>query len=149
MASCRTALRPRSVPQCSLWQRRSRNIRASAAAGSETKYKPTSATDAVEKGTKLFEEKKYGEALRLYEEAMQMSPNEDEARAAKYNAACVHAQQKEWAEAVECLKDAVNKYNLKAKVILEVRAIVVGFNALLRAGQVSAIGKSMQKTAEV
>lgn len=55
-----------------------------------------------------------------------MSPNDDEARAAKYNAACVHAQRKEWQDAVTCLKDAVNKYNLKAKVILEVRALVVG-----------------------
>lgn len=125
MASYRTAACRRSV-SCSLWQRRSRDVRAAATAGSETKYKPTSATDAVERGTQLFKDKNYGEALRLYEEAMQMSPNDDEARAAKYNAACVHAQQKEWTEAVECLKDAVLKYNLKATVILEVRALVVG-----------------------
>lgn len=125
MASFRTAPSRRAVPG-SLWQRPSRNLRAAATAGSETKYKPKSATDAVEKGTQLFKNKKYGEALRLYEEAMLMSPNDDEARAAKYNAACVHAQQKEWTEAVDCLKDAVVKYKLKANVILEVCALVVG-----------------------
>ena len=61
---------------------------------------------------------------------MQLSPNEDEARAAKYNAACVHAQQKEWQKAVNCLKEAVNAYNLKAKVILEVSVVVVGVAAI-------------------
>lgn len=125
MVSCRAAFCRRSVTS-SLWQRRSRNLRATATAGSDTSYKPKSATDAVERGTQLFQEKNYVEALRLYEEAMAMSPNDDEARAAKYNAACVHAQRKEWQEAVTCLKVAVNKYNLKAKVILEVRALVVG-----------------------
>eukprot|EP00892_Ulva_mutabilis_P000886 jgi/Ulvmu1/10799/UM069_0034.1 len=118
MAACRTAVFQRVARPC-LGPKRSRNLRPFASAGSETAYKPTSATDAVETGTKLFQEKKYGDALRLYEEAMQMSPNEDEARAAKYNAACVHAQRKEWQEAVDCLKEAVNTYKLKANVILE------------------------------
>lgn len=129
MSVCRTACSQRSAA-CRLRQRKSGNLRACASAGSKTAYKPTSATDAVEMGTKLFQEKEYGAALRLYKEAMQMSPNEDEARAAKYNAACVHAQLKEWQAAVDCLKEAVNTYNLKANVILEVCALVVGLHTL-------------------
>ena len=69
---------------------------------------------------KLFKEKQYKEALRLYEEAMQMKPNDDEARAAQYNAACVHVQQKQWQKAVDCIKEAVNVYGLKASVVMSV-----------------------------
>jgi outer membrane protein assembly factor BamD (BamD/ComL family) len=84
-------------------------------------YKPSSATDAVETGTKCFESKEYGEALRLYKAAMDMRPNDDEARAATYNAACVYVKKKQWKEAVDSLKASVNDYGLKVRVIYEVR----------------------------
>ena len=47
-------------------------------------YSPSSATDAVETGTKLFEDQQFAEALRLYQAAMDMGPDDDEARAATY-----------------------------------------------------------------
>jgi tetratricopeptide (TPR) repeat protein len=97
-------------------------MRVASSTGSKQQYKPVSATEAVETGTKLFEQQDFDEALRLYEAAMDMRPNDDEARAAKYNAACVHVQKKNWAEAVDCLKSAVNEYGLKVSVIYSVRS---------------------------
>ena len=86
-------------------------------------YNPSSATDAVETGTKCFEDEQFTEALRLYKAAMDMRPNDDEARAATYNAACVYVKKKQWQEAVDSLKASVNEYGLKVRVIYEVRTV--------------------------
>jgi tetratricopeptide (TPR) repeat protein len=59
--------------------------------------------------------------LALYEKALQLSPNNDEARAAHYNAACAYAKLKQWPQAAESVKAAVNDYDLKLQVALEVR----------------------------
>jgi outer membrane protein assembly factor BamD (BamD/ComL family) len=98
------------------------DVRARASTRARTPYKPTSATDAVETGTKRFEEEDYDDPLRLYNAAMEMRPNDDEARAATYNAACVHVKKKQWQKAVDNLKASVNDYGLKVKVVYEVRA---------------------------
>ena len=90
-------------------------------------YNPSSATDAVETGTKCFEDQQFAEALRLYTAAMDMGPNDDEARAATYNAACVYVKKKQWQEAVDSLKASVNEYGLKVRVIYEVRTEEVRF----------------------
>lgn len=94
-------------------------VHASAQNGPAAKYKPRNATDAVETGTSEFKKKNYEEALRLYREAMAMKPNDDEARAAMYNAACAHTKLKQWPEAVAAVKSAVNDYNLKVVVALK------------------------------
>lgn len=51
---------------------------------------------------------------------MQLSPDEDEARAALYNAACCHTKLKQWDSAVECAMKAINDYDLKLVVALRV-----------------------------
>lgn len=85
-------------------------------------YMPESATDAIETGTRVFkEEKNSEEAIRLYQLAMQMQPNEDEARAALYNLGCAYAKQKRWKEASENIIRAINDYKLKLVVALKVR----------------------------
>lgn len=84
-------------------------------------YLPKSATDAIETGTRVFkEEKNSEEAIRLYQLAMQMQPNEDEARAALYNLGCAYAKQKRWKEASENIVRAINDYKLKLVVALKV-----------------------------
>jgi hypothetical protein len=82
---------------------------------------PSSAKDAVEAGDRLFKNKDYEEALALYEKALQLSPNDDEARAAHYNAACAHTKLKQWPQAADSARAAINDYNLKLQVALEVR----------------------------
>lgn len=101
-------------------RRASSGLRGSVARKAQTRAART-ATDAVETGTRCFKEGRLDEALRLYEAAMELAPNSDEARAAQYNAACVHAKQRNWAQAVQCLSVAVNEYGLKRSVIFQVR----------------------------
>lgn len=86
-----------------------------------TGFSPTSAKEAIETGTTEFEKKNYEDALQLYQKAMGMSPDNDEARAAMYNSACVHAKQGRWQAATDAIKTAVNEYNLKLSVAKAVR----------------------------
>jgi tetratricopeptide (TPR) repeat protein len=82
---------------------------------------PTTAKQAVEEGLAAFNERKdYNEALRLFKAAMELKPNDEEAIAALYNAGCAHAKRKEWREASEAILSAVNEYNLKLSVALQV-----------------------------
>lgn len=81
---------------------------------------PSSAREAVESGDQCFKNKEYETALSLYDKAMELKPDDDEARAARYNAACAHAKLKQWAAAVEDVEAAVNEYKLKIEVVLEV-----------------------------
>lgn len=76
------------------------------------------AKEAIETGLEEFEAKRYAEALALFETAMDLSPNEDEARAALYNAACAHAKLQQWQQSAESVVRAVNEYNLKLVVAL-------------------------------
>jgi tetratricopeptide (TPR) repeat protein len=82
---------------------------------------PLSARQAVEAGDQLFKKKNYEQALSLYKKALQLSPDDDEARAAHYNAACAHTKLKQWLQAADSVKAAVNDYKLKLQVALEVR----------------------------
>lgn len=104
-------------------QRRRVHAAATKTSSTSAPYNPKSATDAVETGTKCFEKEDFAEALRLYNAAMDMRPNDDEARAATYNAACVHVKNKQWQKAVDSLKASVNDYGLKVRVIYEVRML--------------------------
>ncbi len=76
------------------------------------------ATQAVEEGLKLFSTGNVDDALHLFQEAQRLQPNEDEMRAALYNAACCLTKQKRWGEATEAVIRAVNEYDLKLVVAL-------------------------------
>lgn len=78
---------------------------ATAAAG------PASAKDAVEQGLQAFHERRdAASALSLFERALELSPTEEEARAAMYNSACAHAKLKQWKQAADAAVLAINKY---------------------------------------
>ena len=76
--------------------------------------------EAVERGLELQKEKNFAEAVSLYKMAMQANPNDDEARAAQYNMGCAYAKLKKWREATDCVVSAINDYNLKLSVALQV-----------------------------
>ncbi|KAK9909916.1 hypothetical protein WJX75_009447 [Coccomyxa subellipsoidea] len=80
---------------------------------------PKSAREAVERGQQSFDRKEYAEALRLFKAALDLRPNNDEARAALYNKACAHARLKNWQEAADDVVRAVNDYGLKLEVAVK------------------------------
>jgi tetratricopeptide (TPR) repeat protein len=84
--------------------------------------RPTSAKGAIERGLEEFERGNVAEAVALFEAAMDLSPDADEARAALYNSACGYAKQKRWREATDAVARAINDYDLKLQVALEVRS---------------------------
>lgn len=117
-ASGRPALAPAPVHRRSIAAHR---CHATSTDGQATQYTPKSARDAIETATKLQKEQKdYKEAVRLYVKAMEMNPNDDEARAALYNMGCALAKQKQWVKSTECVMRAINDYNLKLVVALKV-----------------------------
>ena len=61
------------------------------------------------------------EALRLFQAALALGPTPDEARAALYNSACCYAKQRQWQPAVDAVTAAVNDYDLKLTVAINVR----------------------------
>jgi tetratricopeptide (TPR) repeat protein len=78
----------------------------------------------VELGLKAFkEDRAYEDSVRLYKIAMDSRPNEDEARAAMYNMGCAYVKLKQWQEATNCIVSAINDYNLKLSVALQVSGI--------------------------
>jgi len=77
----------------------------------------------VKTGTVQFEQRNFRDALRLYQLAMELKPDRDEARAATYNAACAHVQLRQWQEAADAVKAAVNEYGLKVEVAQKVRSV--------------------------
>jgi tetratricopeptide (TPR) repeat protein len=94
---------------------------AKADSAQKSKYTPTSARDAVETALRLQKETgNMTEAIRLYALAMEMKPNQDEARAALYNMGCALAKQKQWSEATKCVVKSINDYGLKLTVALNV-----------------------------
>lgn len=70
-------------------------------------------------------------AIALFEEAMNLNPDQDEARAAIYNIACCQAQLKNWKASANAVESAVNNYGLKLKVALEVKFLFLIFNLKL------------------
>ena len=75
---------------------------------------------ATEKGQQAFDRAEYEEALQLFSRAMTLRPNEDEARAALYNGACVKVKLKNWQGAADDVLRAVNEYKLKLEVAVKV-----------------------------
>lgn len=86
----------------------------------------STAKEAVETGLEIFEGGQTEAALVLFQKALTLKPNEDEARAALYNAACCHTKLKQWQPAVECAMKAINEYDLKLVVALRVGDVVNG-----------------------
>lgn len=71
-------------------------------------------------GQQSFDRADFAEALRLFRAALDLRPNNDEARAALYNKACAHARLKNWQEAADDVVSAVNDYGLKLEVAVKV-----------------------------
>lgn len=95
--------------------RRGLKERCSAAGG------PSTAREAVETGlATLKDDKNPAKALKLFQEALDLRPDEEEMRAAVYNSACCYTKLNRFSEAAEAVKDAVNLYGLKLSVALEV-----------------------------
>ena len=67
----------------------------------------------------------------MFQEALTLQPSRDEARAALYNSACCYAKQRQWQPAVDAVTAAVNDYDLKLTVAINVRRLLCG-----RAGHV-------------
>lgn len=67
------------------------------------------------KGNEFYKQKKFDEALKEYEEAIQINPNDIMYH---YNKAAVHIEMKNYDKAVEtCLYAIENRYNFKAEFI--------------------------------
>lgn len=65
----------------------------------------------------MFERGEHEAATRAFTRALEMKPNEDEARAASYNRACGYVKMNMYDEAKDDLIAAVNVHNLKFKVL--------------------------------
>lgn len=81
---------------------------------------PTTAKDAVEAGLEVFSQGSTDRALELFQLGLSLGPDEDEACAALYNSACCYVKQKRWQEATDAVVRAVNDYNLKLEVAIQV-----------------------------
>lgn len=93
-----------------------------AAAPKASQYTPSSAKDAVERGLAAFKDSKdYDEAERLFQAAMDLNPSSQEGVAALYNLGCAYAKQQKWQQAADAIGRAVNEYDLKLSVALQVR----------------------------
>ena len=93
---------------------------------------PKSAREAVERGQQCFDRRQYAEALQLFQAALELRPDEDEARAALYNGSCAHARLKQWKAAADGVVRAVNEYSLKLEVAAKVRALIAAVTAAPR-----------------
>lgn len=89
-----------------------------AAGDATTNSPPATATACVETGLKQFEQGDAQGALKLFQRALELNPNDDEARAALYNSACAFTKLKRWDEAANAVISAVNDRNLKLAVAL-------------------------------
>ena len=58
-------------------------------------------------------------AIHTVQAALEMRPNDDEARAAHYNAACCYVKLQKWDEAVDNIITATNQYDLKFMVAIK------------------------------
>lgn len=109
------------------WQARTAGLRrqpylTAAAAKSSTATGPASAKDAVEQGLQAFHERRdAATALSLFEQALKLSPSEEEARAAMYNSACAHAKLKQWKQAADAAVQAINKYGESLSTAVKVK----------------------------
>lgn len=119
----RLSWHPRRLPaglcRCSSDQKAS-SFSSNATTSTAPFVTPKSAREAVERGQQSFDRKEYAEALRLFKAALDLRPNNDEARAALYNKACAHAWLKDWQEAADDVVRAVNDYGLKLEVAVKV-----------------------------
>lgn len=85
---------------------------ASTSAGSK-------ASEAVEKGLKLFGEKQYEEALRNFQAALESQPRPEESQAALYNSACCQIKLNQWQAATDSVSEAINNFRLPLKTAME------------------------------
>ena len=79
---------------------------------------PSTPTACVEAGLAKFEGGDPQGALTLFQKALTLNPNDDEARAALYNSACALTKLKRWDEAADAVVSAVNDRGLKLSVAL-------------------------------
>lgn len=91
-----------------------RGLAARAAAGPASSA--ATAKAAVEGGLEAFEAGDAAGALRLFQRAMELGPDEDEARAALFNSACAHTRLQQWQAAADAVVRAVNEHDLRLTV---------------------------------
>ena len=77
---------------------------------------PATAAASVEAGLAAFQSGDPAAALALFQRARTLSPSDDEARAATYNAACALTALKRYREAADAVVAAVNEHGLKLDV---------------------------------
>ena len=85
------------------------------------KHAAKSAKAAVEQGLEAFSKGNSTEALALFQQSLELNPNQDEARAALYNSACCLTKEKQWQAAADAIAKACNEYGLKYTVALKVQ----------------------------
>ena len=86
---------------------------------------PANAKDAVEKGLQAFHERRdAAAALSLFERALELSPTEEEARAATYNSACAHTKLKQWKQAADAAVQAINDYGEPLSTAIKVSVLL-------------------------
>ncbi|GMH35910.1 hypothetical protein BSKO_03778 [Bryopsis sp. KO-2023] len=105
--------------QASIWRRDKKRFRVLAKAATDGQASPKTAREAVETGLTALEEKNPSGALELFQKALKLNPNGEEARAAIYNSACCYAKMKKWQEAADSVKLAINDHSLKLIVAIE------------------------------
>ncbi|KAL4854848.1 Protein LOW PSII ACCUMULATION 1 [Chlorella vulgaris] len=103
-----------SGPQCASRSR----LSCRATSSPQQNVAASTAKQAVELGLEAFEAGDTDAALTLFQKALSLQPDADEARAAAYNSACAHTRLRQWEPAVEAIKLAVNTHGLKLSVAL-------------------------------
>lgn len=111
-----------ALPSCGPFsdQLRFTHVRCKAARCFATSASTKTAKGAVETGLKQFDEKKFEQALSSFQLALDLAPRPEEAQAALYNSACCQVKLKQWQAAADSVAEAVNSYNMRLKVALEV-----------------------------
>lgn len=117
--SCRAERPQHRSRSCS--RRASTKQICQAQAASATAARPKTAKESVEKGLFEFHERKdAAAALQLFERALQLSPSEEEARAAVYNSACAHTKLKQWDKAAAAAVKAINIHGERLSTAIKV-----------------------------
>lgn len=123
--SARSKLRPvppsRQQPNKAFSSPAMHRVHAATNTEASGKQAAKSAKAAVEQGLEAFSKGNSTEALALFQQSLELNPNQDEARAALYNSACCLTKEKQWQAAADAIAKACNEYGLKYTVALKVQ----------------------------
>jgi tetratricopeptide (TPR) repeat protein len=85
---------------------------------------PATAKEAVERGLQAFQASRVDDAIDLFNQAIALTPNREEAMAAHYNLGCAYTKNRRYDLAADSIMRAVNDYDMKLLVALKVHAHV-------------------------